>query len=580
MVQIAPNGQGRLTGFYRGEVIQHLTHGYCKIFIPSVYPDDWKDKPEMLPPAEQASSLFAGTNNGSGEFTYPNLHSVVWCFFANEDQNYPIYFASSLGGKNAFGQYELVKKQDEDVSKRHLITSGKARVEFFESGKLSAVVESPDRRDAEVEYKNDYTMQLSDDHVTERPTQDKVDNNEISNVNCQFVMDNSHLSGTVSASTHLFDVANEASAIYIQEEDTNIVSSLNYKKTVDNKNVLDNGANKKTNISYSEESSYMQNTTNNSMQTIEQIMQLSSYNLKSKMSLDKQSEYVLDSHYQMLSNDSYTYYNNSTKESKVSTLAIVDTVHNSFTLNDDLDGGYAQTSSLSYLSASKEGTTIICSDNVDHVLTHKQNGLDVEVSYKLYKTIDPMDPTKILQKDNYIMVSSDQNEASDLSTSMKAYKVLILPGLITKYVDMTYDEHILASKQLIDKLVVDKLGMTQYSEQLNTKTGAFEVQLKALDDVSYVDVKASKLGTMTIYTTNNLKLQVGDKTSVEISQDGTITINSKNKTINLNGNTTINGNVAIKGNTKMNGTLNVTSTIKSTADVVTPVCSLNTHKHA
>jgi len=39
----------------------------------------------LIPPAEQAASLFAGTNNGSGVFTYPNIGSIVWCFFANND---------------------------------------------------------------------------------------------------------------------------------------------------------------------------------------------------------------------------------------------------------------------------------------------------------------------------------------------------------------------------------------------------------------------------------------------------------------------------------------------------------------
>jgi hypothetical protein len=38
MVEEHPAGN-KLTGFYRGIVIQHCTHGYCKIWIPSVYAD-------------------------------------------------------------------------------------------------------------------------------------------------------------------------------------------------------------------------------------------------------------------------------------------------------------------------------------------------------------------------------------------------------------------------------------------------------------------------------------------------------------------------------------------------------------
>jgi len=36
-------------------------------------------------------------------FSYPNIGATVWCRFENEDQNKPVYFASSLGGENAFG---------------------------------------------------------------------------------------------------------------------------------------------------------------------------------------------------------------------------------------------------------------------------------------------------------------------------------------------------------------------------------------------------------------------------------------------------------------------------------------------
>jgi len=81
------NGTSRssLHGIYRGKVIQHLTHGYCKIFIYGIYPDVWETMPDMLPRAEQASPLFAGTNNGNGVFTYPNIGSMVWCMFANGD---------------------------------------------------------------------------------------------------------------------------------------------------------------------------------------------------------------------------------------------------------------------------------------------------------------------------------------------------------------------------------------------------------------------------------------------------------------------------------------------------------------
>ena len=207
MVEEHPAGN-KLTGFYRGIVIQHCTHGYCKIWIPSVYADSQKDAPETLPIAEQASGIFGGTNAGSGVFSYPNIGSIVWCFFANGDQNYPVYFAVTLGGQNAFGQYETIKTQNELCSTSHLITSGKTHVELFERGCLSVRVEDPDRRDAEVRY-NNYLSQISTDHVTARPIVDRVDTEELSNIHCQLVLDNNDTTnGSIYATTHWFDKQN------------------------------------------------------------------------------------------------------------------------------------------------------------------------------------------------------------------------------------------------------------------------------------------------------------------------------------------------------------------------------------
>ena len=207
MVEEHPAGN-KLTGFYRGIVIQHCTHGYCKIWIPSVYADSQKDAPETLPIAEQASGIFGGTNTGSGVFSYPNIGSIVWCFFANGDQNYPVYFAVTLGGQNAFGQYETIKTQNELCSTSHLITSGKTHVELFERGCLSVRVEDPDRRDAEVKY-NNYLSQISTDHVTARPIVDRVNTEELSNIHCQLVLDNNDTTnGSIYATTHWFDKQN------------------------------------------------------------------------------------------------------------------------------------------------------------------------------------------------------------------------------------------------------------------------------------------------------------------------------------------------------------------------------------
>lgn len=107
MQQYAP-GCEPLQGFYRGIVLKHLSNGKCKIWIPTIHPKEWNsyEKADLLPSAEQASPISFGTNKGLGVFSYPNIGSIVWCFFENGDQNLPVYFASCLGGPEAMEQWD------------------------------------------------------------------------------------------------------------------------------------------------------------------------------------------------------------------------------------------------------------------------------------------------------------------------------------------------------------------------------------------------------------------------------------------------------------------------------------------
>ena len=203
----------RLEGLYRGIVLKHLPHGKCKIFIPGVHSPSWYDDPDLLPTAQQKACLFAGTNEGNGVFTYPNLSTIVWCQFLNGDVNYPIYDSVTLGGEDAFGQYDLIKKKDEPVSERHMITSGKTHMLWYEKGLLSGIVEDPIRTQCTVKYDkfelennntsadNKYSYEITNE------LQEKVDKNEISNINCQYVFDNDGgVHGELSVSTHWYDI--------------------------------------------------------------------------------------------------------------------------------------------------------------------------------------------------------------------------------------------------------------------------------------------------------------------------------------------------------------------------------------
>lgn len=148
MLQESSSGN-KLLGFYRGKVLKHLSNGFCKIFIPSVYPEEWNnyENADRLPSAEQASPISFGCNNGLGVFSYPNIGSVVWCFFANGDQNLPVYFASTLGGDKAVspGNWDKARAMagshpdDAYVHKIHVKNSD---IEIYETGMVKVHTES------------------------------------------------------------------------------------------------------------------------------------------------------------------------------------------------------------------------------------------------------------------------------------------------------------------------------------------------------------------------------------------------------------------------------------------------------
>ena len=126
------------SGFYRGKVIARSDskHGRVKLWIPGVYPEEWESTPENLPDAEPAMPLFGGCNNGNGMFSYPNINSIVWCFFANDDQNFPVYFAATYGGTDASGQFDTCTQlpNAEDGAYVHKICAGRTTVLLAESG--------------------------------------------------------------------------------------------------------------------------------------------------------------------------------------------------------------------------------------------------------------------------------------------------------------------------------------------------------------------------------------------------------------------------------------------------------------
>ena len=154
MIVDSKQGQ-KLTGFFKGKVIKHLSFGRCKVWIPGVYPDDWNnfENADKLPTAEQISPLFGGSNGGNGVFSYPNLGSVVICGFYNEDQNMPFFFGSILGGPEAKGVYQMVNSMTADPKK---VRSGEdATLHTFRVH--NSVIDIYERGDIEIKVLGDNT---------------------------------------------------------------------------------------------------------------------------------------------------------------------------------------------------------------------------------------------------------------------------------------------------------------------------------------------------------------------------------------------------------------------------------------
>lgn len=150
-MSLESHSRNQCSGFYRGKVLQRSSnkHGLLKIWIPGVYPEQFGSEPSKLPDAEPAAPLFAGCNGGNGMFSYPNVGSTVWCFFQNNDQNFPVYFAATYGGTDAAGQYAACEPLPDksDGAYVHKIVCGKTTVLMSETGNLKLETRAVDAED-------------------------------------------------------------------------------------------------------------------------------------------------------------------------------------------------------------------------------------------------------------------------------------------------------------------------------------------------------------------------------------------------------------------------------------------------
>ena len=306
-------------GMYLGTVVQHLTHGQLKVYIQSIYPEEWAQQPSLLPICHQVTPQFAGSHEGNGVFSYPNIGSTVVCFFANGDQNFPITIGSLLGGMNAFGQYEIIKTNDELSSSKHLVTAGKSHYMMHESGKISAIVVDPIRTEASVAYETGVDAPLSIDAVESREVCDQVANEEISSIDCQHVLDNFYGHGTISSSTHYFNPTSYTNNTFLSVEQQNITESKNGRISTDSYCIVDNDGHREFGQISSTKSTAISNVIDLAQQAnSNEIVPLTSdVKTSFKHNIDGSNQFATTSSITDAYN--YSYYNNSSKESILST---------------------------------------------------------------------------------------------------------------------------------------------------------------------------------------------------------------------------------------------------------------------
>jgi len=97
-------------GMMRGIVIKNddteFQRGRCKVYVPGVYPEKFKENDgELLPWCEPCQPLFCGGGGDlhkNGTFQYPDVGSTVWLFFENNDITRPVMFGQTTDSEGKF----------------------------------------------------------------------------------------------------------------------------------------------------------------------------------------------------------------------------------------------------------------------------------------------------------------------------------------------------------------------------------------------------------------------------------------------------------------------------------------------
>lgn len=99
----------KYNGIYRGTVVQCLNNGFCRINIPGILECNDGDI-NTIPIAEAARTLGGGGSSCNGTFIYPEVGSIVWCFFEGGNVDRPVYFATSNAKATAWDRVSIPSK--------------------------------------------------------------------------------------------------------------------------------------------------------------------------------------------------------------------------------------------------------------------------------------------------------------------------------------------------------------------------------------------------------------------------------------------------------------------------------------
>ena len=137
------NGNG-LDGFHRGIVRKQMSDGRVKVFVPGIHDPQFEadGNEDFLPNAELMMPLFAKSIDQSGFFGVPDVGSIVWVFFQNQDVNYPVVVGTTLNAVPGFGKASWNRCLRKKKYVKQLLKNGNAEVSLDENGSIDLTVNS------------------------------------------------------------------------------------------------------------------------------------------------------------------------------------------------------------------------------------------------------------------------------------------------------------------------------------------------------------------------------------------------------------------------------------------------------